>query len=224
MNVDDAEILDDHTCQLETVGKFNRGDTERLLSPACNLGGNFELGWQNAWQRDAGGLYLSSSQLQGKTVFRKLSPDGAGLGMLVGIERQIDGLEEDDPDAGRQRSWNYSAKLLTSFSFRDDSMRLHTNLGLNHASEDHRTRLSWGLGNELRLSGRVSFISEVFGQAWDTPSYQAGFRTTLVPDRVELDLTYGNTFGKTFSNAFATDTPGRYVALSMRFIAPQLLE
>lgn len=209
MNVDDAQVLDAGKCQLETWGKFNHDGTERWLNPSCNLTGNLEVSWGNAWQRDAGGMYLATSQLQGKTVFREMTPGGYGIGMLAGASRQTNSGED-----GHQRSWDVYSKLLTSFSFRDDDVLVHTNVGFNRIGEEQTTRLSWGAGNETRLLPRLSFIGEVFGENKGKPGYQAGVRTILVPDRVEMDLTYGNTFGR--------ETRGRYVVLGLRFITPEL--
>jgi hypothetical protein len=210
MNVDDAQVLGANKCQLETWGKFNRDGTERWLNPSCNLTGNLEVSWGNAWQRDAAGLYVASSQLQGKTVFREMSANSYGIGLLGGVARQTD----SDDDGGRRRSWNYYSKLLASFSFKDDDVLLHTNLGFNRLGKEQTTRLTWGVGNETRLLERLSFIGEVFGENKGKPSYQAGIRATLVPEYVELDLTYGNVFG--------ADTRGRYVVLGLRFITPEL--
>lgn len=210
MNVDDAQVLDAGKCQLESWGKFNRGGTERWLNPSCNLSGNLEVSWGNAWQRDGSGVYLANSQLQGKTVFREMTPNGVGIGMLGGVVRQADG---NDDGGSRQRSWNYYAKLLTSFSLRDDAVLIHTNLGFNRLGKEQTTRLTWGIGNETRLLEKLSFIGEVFGENKGKPGYQAGVRATLVPDHVELDLTYGNTFGR--------ETSGRYVVLGLRFISPE---
>jgi len=210
MNVDDAQVLGANKCQLESWGKFNRDGTERWLNPSCNLTGNLEVSWGNAWQRDGGGMYLSNSQLQGKTVFREMSANSYGVGMLGGVVRQTDASD----GGARQRSWNYYSKLLTSFSFRDDDVLLHTNLGFNRKGKEQTTRLTWGLGNETRLMEKLSFIGEVFGENKGKPGYQAGIRSALLPEQVELDLTYGNTFGR--------ETQGRYVALTLRFITPEL--
>lgn len=211
MNVDDAQVLGANKCQLEAWGKFNRDGTERWLNPSCNLTGNLEVSWGNSWQRDGTGMYLANSQLQGKTVFREMSPDSYGVGMLAGVVRQTDGSDSGD---GRQRSWNVYSKLLTSFSFKEDAVLLHTNLGAIRKGKEQTTRLTWGLGNETKLVNRLSFIGEMFGENKGKPSYQAGVRATLVPEHVELDLTYGNTFG--------ADTRGRYVVLGLRFITPEL--
>ncbi|EJL85729.1 hypothetical protein PMI16_03349 [Herbaspirillum sp. CF444] len=212
MNVDDAQVLDANKCQLEAWGKFNRDGTERWLNPSCNLTGNLEISWGNSWQRDANGMYLSNSQLQGKTVFKEMSANSYGVGMLGGVVRQTD--SGDDNDGARRRSWNYYSKLLTSFSFKDDAVLLHTNLGFNHRGKEQTTRLTWGLGNETRLMERLSLIGEVFGENKGKPGYQGGIRAKLVPDHVEMDLTYGNTFGR--------ETQGRYVVLGLRFITPEL--
>lgn len=214
MDVDDAQVLDVNKCQLETWGKFNRGGTERWFNPSCNLTGNLEVSWGNAWQRDGADMVLTNSQLQGKTVFRALSANGVGVGMLAGIERQTDRREDDNNDGARRRSWNYYTKLLTSFSFQNDAALVHTNIGLKQLGQEHATRLTWGVGNETRLHDKLWLIAEVFGENQGKPSYQAGIRATLVPEHMELDLTYGNIFGNS--------TQERYIVLGLRFISPKL--
>lgn len=213
MTVDDAQVLEAKKCQVETWGAFYREGTERVLGPACNFTGNLEIGWGNAWQRDARGMYLASSQLQGKTVFKELSPNGYGIGMLGGVVRQTDS-DDEEGEGERVRSWNYFAKLLTSFSLKDDEVLLHANLGFNRSGSEHATRLTWGFANETRLMERLSFIGEVFGEDKGKPSYQAGVRMKLVPEHVEMDLTYSNTFGR--------ETQDRYFVVGLRFITPEL--
>jgi len=152
--------------------------------------------------------------LQGKTVLRELSPDGIGVGMLGGVEYQTEGLEADDPEGVRRGSWNYYSKLLTTLSLRDD-MLLHTNIGLQHTGNDQYMRMTWGLGSEMRWSEQFTFIAEVFGENKGKPSYYTGVRAALLPERVELDLGYGNTFGRS--------TQDNYVIFGLRFIMPALL-
>jgi hypothetical protein len=214
MDVDDAQVLDANKCQLEAWGKFNRDGTERWLNPSCNLTGNLEVSWGNDWQRDGRGMYLANSQLQGKTVFKEMVPNGIGIGMLAGVVRQTDAKDADDLDAARRRSWNVYSRLLTSFSFKDDDVLLHTNVGFNRLGLERTTRLTWGLGNETKLFDRLSFIGEVFGENKGKPNYQAGIRAKLIPDHIELDLTCGNRFG--------SQGQGRYVVLGLRFISPEL--
>lgn len=181
MNVDDAQILDADTCQLESWVKFNRDGTERWFSPACGLE-HVEFSWAGSWQRDLSGIYLAASQFQGKTVLRELSSDVTAIGMLAGAERVTEGMAETD--SARQADWNYYAKLLTTTSFRNDDILLHTNLGVSQSKESHTTSLTWGLGNETRLFGKTAFIAEVFGENKGRASYQAGFRHTLIADQL----------------------------------------
>ena len=212
MNVDDAQIMDADTCQLESWAKFNRNGTERWFSPACSPNEHVEVSWAGAWQRDLSGMYLATSQFQGKTVFRELSSDATAIGMLAGAERVTEGMTESD--SVRQTDWNYYAKLLTTTSFRDNDILLHTNLGVTQSKQDHTTSLTWGVGNESRLFGQATLIAEVFGENKGRASYQAGLRYALIPEQLELDLTYGNRFGR--------ETAESYFVLGLRFIAPAL--
>jgi len=213
MNVDDAQILNADTCQLESVLKFDHNGTERGLSPACGLTDNLEVSLGHAWRHDAAGMYMSANQLQAKTVFGDMS--GATLGLLAGVERQVESLEEEGADGARQASWNYYSKLLTSFSFKNDAVLVNANLGFHHVRQEGSTRLTWGLGNETRWTDRLSVISEVYGENKGKPSYHAGILVALVPARVELDLAYGNTFGG--------QAQGQYVIFGLRLIAAELL-
>lgn len=216
MDVDDAQIMDADTCQLESWAKFNHTGTERWFSPACSPNEHVEFSWAGSWQRDLSGTYLATSQFQGKTVFRDLSSDVTAIGMLAGAERVTEGATDadSDSDGARQADWNYYAKLLTTTSFRDDDILLHTNLGVSQSKENHTTSLTWGVGNETRLFGKSTFIAEVFGENKGRPSYQAGVRYGLIPEQLELDLTYGNRFGR--------ETEEAYFVVGLRFIAPGL--
>ncbi|MFL9923145.1 hypothetical protein PQR62_02625 [Herbaspirillum lusitanum] len=208
MNVDDAQVLDAKKCQLETWLKFNRDGTERWLMPSCNFSGNLEIAAGGSWQRDEQGLYAANAQLQGKTMFKPLETNSYGVGLIAGVNRQTTG---DD----RQRGWDTYFKIPLSFSFRDDAFLLHNNLGMKHDGVTGSNRLTWGVGTETRILDNLSFIGEVFGENKGKPAYQAGIRASLVPEKVQLDLTFGNNFGR--------ETRGQYVVLGLRFISPAFL-
>lgn len=40
----------------------------------------------------------------------------------------------------------------------------------------------------------MMILSEIFTSNLETPSFQAGLRFSVIPDRVEVDITYGEGF------------------------------
>lgn len=92
---------------------------------------------------------------------------------------------------------------------------LHVNLGAIYSNTQHAARLTWGMGMEKMLSRRVTSIAEIYGEDKGKPSYQAGLRTVLIPDRVELSTTFGNVIGSARA--------GQFIAIAIRFSLPGLL-
>jgi hypothetical protein len=205
MQVDDARTLEKGQCQLESWLRFNHGGTQRTLSPACSPVGGLELNASAMFERDTQGMFLSEGQLQGKYLLTPVRDDGYIVSLVMGAVRQKEGEE-------REPSWGYFTKVPVSFVFGDGDVLLHTNWGVRRHQGDKTTRLTWGIGNETRLNARFTLLGEVFGEDKGKPLFQAGLRTTLIPEKVELDLTYGN------RSDFPTDE--RFVLLGLRLISP----
>ena len=186
MVTDDARIVDAKACQLESWVKQNRDSTEYWAQPACNFGGNLEITVGAARTRDDGGIHTSDTLIQGKTIFKQLETNGWGFGLALGSAHhpQLDGGGRD-----------WYAYVPASFSFRDDRFVLHANLGWLREQETKRNRLTWGIGSETQLAERTWLIAEGYGQNQGKPFYQFGLRHWVVPDRVQIDATYGNRAG-----------------------------
>ena len=50
---------------------------------------------------------------------------------------------------------------------------------------------TWGLVAEVALVARTTLTAEVFGQRGGDGFYQFGLKHWLIPDRVQVDMTYG---------------------------------
>ena len=181
---DDARIVDAKACQLESWIKKNRGSAEAWMLPACNFTGNLELALGGALTHETGRSRVTDAVVQGKTLFKTMEPNGWGIGLAGGMVRH--------PQAGAN---DWYAYVPASFSFRDDAVVMHTNVGWLRDGAAQRNRLTWGVGSEARLAERTWLIAETFGQNQGKPSYQLGLRHWLVPDRIQLDATYGNRAG-----------------------------
>lgn len=184
MITDDARIVDVKACQLESWVKKNPDSTEIWALPACNFTGNLELTLGGATTQEAGRTQTTDVVMQGKTLFKVMDTNGWGIGLAAGTVRH---------PAADTRDWY--AYVPTSFSFRNDAVVVHTNLGWLHEGETRRNRLTWGLGTEAQLAERTWLIAETFGQNQDKSFHQLGLRHWMVPDRVQLDATYGNRNG-----------------------------
>jgi hypothetical protein len=189
MITDDARIVDAKTCQLETWVKRNRDGTEQWTLPACNFSGNLELAFGGARGKDAAGAQTTDVLLQGKTLFRTLQPNGWSWGLAFGNVRY------PAINAERNLIGDLYAYVPASFSFKDDRFVLHTNIGWQHQKEARSDRMTWGLGSETQLAERTWLIAETFGQNQGRPFFQFGLRHWIVPNRVQVDTTYGNRFG-----------------------------
>jgi len=181
MITDDARITDAKSCQVESWIRNNTDSTEYWALPACNFTGNLELTAGVARTHAGAETYLSDFVLQGKTVLKPLEANGWGVGLTAGTDSHRHGHE-----AGR----DWYATVPASFSFQDDRVLLHANLGWLR-EQTQRTRATWGLGTEIALDQNNWLIAETFGQNQGKPDYQLGLRRWLLPGRVQIDATYG---------------------------------
>jgi len=184
MVTDDADIVEARHCQLESWYQRGRDEDESWLLGACNFTGNLELtlGWRRDRDRQDNATD-NRAVMQIKTVLRPLHADGWGMALAVGTEvnRKSQFSKAD-----------YYALLPVTWSFNNSQQLVHANLGVNHNSEAHETDGLWGLGIEQSLTERSSLFVESFGQFDEDPLYQVGFAYWLFPDRLQLDVSYGD--------------------------------
>lgn len=187
MNTDDARIVDAKACQVESWVKRPRGHTEFWVQPACNFTGNLELAVGGALAQVDGSTRNSAQTVQGKTVLKPLETNGWGVGLTLGMQR--------DPRPAAGGGHDLYANVPVSFSLMDDAVVLHANAGWLREQGTRSHRATWGLGSETQLAARSWLIAETYGQGSGRPLVQVGLRYWLVPDRVQIDATYGNRIG-----------------------------
>ena len=188
MITDDARIVDDKACQLESWTRHNRDSDEYWALPACNFTGNLEVALGAGHTHVPNGRSTTETVFQGKTLFRQLEANSWSWGLAVGGARHNGKGQEGIGN-------DYYAYLPATFSFRDDQVFMHTNLGWSRDGETKRQRATWGVGSELQLSPSTWLIGETFSQQSGRPFYQVGVRRWLVQDRIQIDATYGNRLG-----------------------------
>lgn len=206
MITDDANIVDEQSCQLESWARNDKQHTEFWAVPACNAGGNLELALGMARSSTAEGTRNSDAVVQGKTLLRRLQTNDWGMGLTVGAVRHR--LSEHG-------GADWYANVPVSLSLRDDRIRVHANLGWLREQDARAHHATWGLGSEIALDPRSALIAETFGEEQGRPLYQVGVRRWLVPDRIQLDATVGNRAGR--------DTGERWVSVGLRLLSPRFL-
>lgn len=210
MNTDDARIVDDKSCQLESWVKRPSGRTEFWTQPACNFTGNLELTLGSSVTRQSGDWHYSAQMMQGKTLLKPLETNGWGLAIALGAAR--------DPRREAGGGHDAYAYLPASFSLADDRVVLHTNVGWLREQGSSRHRMTWGLGSEIQWLPHTWLIAETYGQGQGKPFYQLGVRHWLVPDRVQVDATFGNRLG-----AYEQGASQRWLSIGLRLLSPAFL-
>lgn len=175
MTVDDAAIVAPGQCQLEAYAQRADGRTEYWATPACNVGGAWELAAGGSW---GGGAH--DGRLQAKTVFKPLEADGWGIGLVLA----------DQFRRGRGLDGDLSANVPLSVSLAGDTVLAHFNAGVARTKATRSVDAMWGVGAEFKLDDRNSLTAEIFGQQRAGSRYQLGFAHALIPDRLQIDTSW----------------------------------
>ena len=176
---DDARIVDQDGCQVETFVKRQRrfDEAEFWFLPACNpWGAELTLGHIRLDSNLSGDT--RTTVLQAKTLLKPLPTNGAGFAFTVGML------------ANSAASPYFNG--IGSFSFLDDRVVLHANLGGIRDNVAKISRGTWGTGAEvLLIAPRLYGIVETYGQRGEKPTAHTGLRIWIVPNRVQVDTTLG---------------------------------
>jgi len=204
---DDARIVDPKSCQLETWVRRNVDSREYWALPACNPTGNLELSFGGAMTNELGSTHTTDVQVQAKTVFKPLEANGWAIGLAVGNLRH--------PGQRRDFASDLYGYVPASYSFANDRVVVHTNVGWLRPEDRSAHRFAWGIGAEVKLNERVYLIPEVFNQNGGRAHFQAGVRYWVIPGRMQVDATYGDRLGG--------GQGVRWYTLGMRLLSPAFL-
>jgi hypothetical protein len=131
--------------------------------------------------------------VQGKTLYKPLTTNGWGAGLVAGTQF----------DPVRGNATDVFASIPVTFSYRDDSVLVHANLGWLRTGASGQHVATWGLGTELQAAPASAIFVEAFGQNEGKPSGQVGMRYWLIHDRLQVDATYGKRIGASDSGFFS---------------------
>lgn len=182
---DDARVVDEGGCQIETFIKQQRKLDERefWFLPACNPFGRVELTAGRSWVDGSAPGDSRFNILQAKTLLKALQTNGSGYALTLGAFRVT--------PFQTTHTTNPYVNAIGSFSFADDRVVIHANLGAINDRQAGMTRATWGLGAEIAFHPRLYGILESYGQRADKPTMHYGLRVWIVPNRVQIDGTLG---------------------------------
>lgn len=208
MTTDDANIVDEKSCQLETWVKTTHTSLERWAMPGCNFGGEME--WTVGGNSQTEDVVGQTKYWVGQVKKRWL-PVGEGT---VGISTTVGVMSMRPAMAHRPSDKDYYLNVPVTVPLGADRF-VHVNAGWVQHQSLGVNRATWGVGGELPLSAKVIAIAETFGEQEAGRRYQLGLRVWVVPQRVQVDTTYGNQVG--------LPEQMRWFTLGLRLLSPAFL-
>jgi hypothetical protein len=175
---DDAMILAPRQCQVEAWTERHPDDPQTWIAPHCNFGGDWELiAGAGSMHVNDPGRASAASLLAAKTVFRPLTANNWGVGMVVG--------EQFAARSGPALGINFPL----SVSLLADALRLHANAGWIR-QPGVRSGPTWALAAEWTATRSLGFTLEAFGSG--RAYTQAGVRYALRGGGLTLDAAVGD--------------------------------
>ncbi|HET7728720.1 MAG TPA: hypothetical protein VFK48_01690 [Usitatibacter sp.] len=196
LTTEDASVLDDKRCQVESWIDRSRDASQAWLVPACNFGGGVE--WQAGFARARaeGSSRFAETYVQAKALVRAVGDDSPwGIGVVAGTLRR--------PLQERYRGWgNPFVSVPISVAVGDGLV--HANAGWSRDREMGRDITVWGLAAELPKGDVLTLLAEVFGQDSERPFLRAGARWSVVKDVFDVDLSVVTRPGGTRDERFVS--------------------
>lgn len=205
LSTEDASVLEEKRCQLESWLDRSRDATAGWLVPSCNFGAGIEWQVGFARTREAGEARSSEAYAQAKKVFVEPAEDRLGVGLVAGLVRR--------PLNESRRGWDHPFVTVPVTRTIGDTA-IHANLGWSRDREARRDATTWGLAVE-RPVGAVTAVAEAFGENASRPFLRAGVRWTAIAETLDLDLTVVARPGG--------DRSERYVSLGFTFVTRAFL-
>jgi len=181
LTTDDAAVVEDKGCQLETWVDRSRNATIGWAAPACNFGLGIE--WQAGFARVRveGSESFSDEYVQLKKLLREPTEASPwGVAITLGANRHS--------RAGSYDGWD-NPYVLIPITVISGAFTLHVQPGWARDRATGRDLVAWGIAGEAEASERLAFVAEVFGENSRNPFVRAGLRWTLIRNHLSIDLT-----------------------------------
>jgi hypothetical protein len=186
LQTEDAGVLGAGECEIESFAARERvrdEPTARALSAqvGCGIGLRSQLALAAARTR-AAGEKVDDITLVGKTWLRELDDDDIGvtLAYALGATRL--------PGASLRHE---ATEVRAVVTVPRGDWQVHANAGWARSEADRLNSTIWGMAAERTGLGPVDLMAEVFGDDRSDPWLNAGLRWNAIPDRLNLDASYG---------------------------------
>ena len=184
LSTDDTGVLDQGSCELEAVLSRDKADGTQVDGKSLQLGCGVGARTQVALAVDRtkeDGLRVRGTALAGKVSLlpgddASWSASGAVLWAAV-------------PGQGNKHAAT-SVNLLHTRAL-GKQFTLHANLGHVQDALAQRAATIWGLALEHAGWGPVALMGELIGDDLAAPAWNIGLRWSAVPDKLMLDIAYG---------------------------------
>ena len=181
LSTEDASVLEEGRCQVESWVDRSREDTNAWLVPACNFGAGIEwqVGGARQWAEGTG--KFAAADAQAKTVFKPITDESPwGIGLVAGVVK--------DPKDEDHRGWEHPYAIVP-LTFAAGEALIHLNAGWARNNHDRRSATLWGIAGELPATERLTLVAEAYGENSSRPFLRAGGRYSVVKDVFDVDLT-----------------------------------
>lgn len=187
MATDDAAVVAQGACQLESWFERSRDERALWLNPGCNPWGATEFALGSARLRPDHGPSFSVVRVQVKHLLRPVDESTPGVAVAVGGSRAR---------AADQR--DVFVNGIVSVPLAGESTLLHLNAGASRARDagDRETRATWAAALDRQLRDGTRAAAEVFGSSGERARWQLGIKHELVPGHLQLDASVGSAFGR----------------------------
>ncbi|MFJ9451096.1 hypothetical protein [Herbaspirillum sp. NPDC101397] len=207
MATDDAAVLDEGACQLETWTEHSSALNTSWLNPSCNPFGSTEFALGAAHQQDRRDSSANTALMswQVKHLLRTYDDQQTGFAIATGGQHAR--------ASGDNETF---IKGIATLPLQGENLLAHLNAG-GIRQRDQRGgnyRGTWGMALDAEVSAGTRVSIETFGVTSTGTNWQLGLRRELIPDRLQLDASIGSPFGRW--------PQGRIVTLGLVFVTPSL--
>jgi len=188
LTTEDADTLDDKSCQVEAWIDRSRVETQGWMVPACNfgLGIEWQLGFSRSWSD--GSSRFPEAYFQGKSAWGTLREGGWSVGVVGGVvKRTAEGTGWENP----------FALGIVSWAMGEATTNIHVNLGWTRSKLEGRHSTLWGVAVERPVSAALTLLAESFGEDRGNPFFRIGGRYSAIKDKLDFDLSFVTRAGGT---------------------------
>ena len=179
MFVDDAEVTTYRSFQVESWYGSRESWFLTAISPVRGLEFGTGFGFDS---RD--GFDPANWILEGKFAAVDFEARGWAIGAAAGILYDLDG--------NLKEVFGYIPYSHTIFN---ESSVLHVNAGFEAVQEEEwEYEFITGIRGDFGIADRFALLGEIAAANFTDAFYQGGLRISLVPDLLEMDITYGEGF------------------------------